>query len=215
MTEGSPQQPGETASFAVPTRSHVVRCLRVTAGLSILFMLVYSAANYWTGLRPDHWRIDFAFEQRLPFVPELTLVYSSMYLMFLHVPFVLRTSQELRYFTVVMVWVTVIAGVCFLLLPAEIGFDPPTELGWFPTAFRIADQLNQTYNLCPSLHVAYSVVCAEVFRRKQAFGFFFHLWALAIAVAAWLTYQHHLLDLIAGYALAITTVAITQRKFAR
>jgi membrane-associated phospholipid phosphatase len=202
-----------SAFFALPTRAHAARCLVVTVLLCALFMAVYSGTNYLTSLRTDRIRIDFAFEHRLPFVPELSIVYSSLYLMFLAVPFVLRTTSELRWFAILMAAITIFAGICFLLLPAEVGFDVPQELGWFPAAFEIADQLNQTYNLCPSLHVAYSAACAEVFRRKNnRYGWPFHLWALAVAVSAWLTYQHHLLDLIAGYALGVSATAVACRR---
>lgn len=213
MNEASSEQRDASVFFALPTRAHALRCLAVTVLLFSLFLTVYSGANYVTGLRATKVRIDFAFEHQLPFVPELSLVYSSLYLMFFAVPFVLRTTAELRNFTKLMAAVTLIAGVCFLLLPAEVGFDIPEDLGWFPAAFVIADQLNQTYNLCPSLHVAYSATCAEVFRRKNArYGWLFHLWALAVAISAWLTYQHHLLDLIAGYALGVTATAFASRR---
>jgi hypothetical protein len=91
-------------------------------------------------------------------------------------------------------------------------FEVPTNLGRFPIAFQIADSMNLTYNDCPSLHVAYGVMGAEVFRRKQPRrGWLFHLWALAIAISAWLTYQHHLADIVAGYALALTAVYLITR----
>lgn len=212
MSDGALRERNTTAFLALPTRAHALRCLAVTVLLFALFMVVYSGTNYLTSLREVKIRIDFGFEHRLPFVPELSIVYSSLYLMFLAVPFVLRTTSELRWFAKLMGGITIFAGVCFLLLPAEVGFDVPQDLGWFPAAFVIADQLNQTYNLCPSLHVAYSATCAEVFRRKNhRYGWPFHLWALAVAVAAWLTYQHHLVDLIAGYALGVSATAMACR----
>lgn len=211
-----PPQLDDTSFIALPTSAHVIRCLRAGATIGCLFLFVYSATDFLTGLYSQHVRIDFPFEQRLPFIPELTLVYSSLYLMFLTIPFVMRTQKELSVVIDAYVVVTVVAGLCFLLLPAETGFEVPTDLGRFPAAFRIADKLNQTYNLCPSLHVAYGVTCAELFRLKNVrYGSLFHFWAFAIAIAAWLTYQHHLLDLMAGYGVAMTTVFFISQRHQR
>jgi membrane-associated phospholipid phosphatase len=212
VNEAPPEQSDTAPLFAMPTIQHATRCCAAAVFLSVVFAVVYGGADYVTGLREWRVRFDLAFEQHLPFIPELSLVYSSLYLMFFAVPFVLRRKQEIWTFTLLMTLITIIAGFCFLVMPAQTRFEVPTNLGRFPIAFQVADSMNLTYNDCPSLHVAYSVMCAEVFRRKQPRrGWLFHLWALAIAISAWLTYQHHLADIVAGYALALTAVYLITR----
>ena len=178
----------------------------------IWFAIVYGGADYITATRDFRIRVDFDFEQRLPFVPELILVYSSIYLMFAVVPFVFRAKRELWSFVGMMVSVTCVAGIGFLAMPSEIQFVVPADHGMFPGVFRIADSVNLTYNLCPSLHVGYAAMGAEAFRRRDSrFRLPFHLWALSIAMSAWLTYQHHALDIVVGYSLGVIAVCVWRR----
>ncbi len=212
MNDASPEQDDTTPLFAVPSMAHLIRCCGAAVLVFVVFVVIYVGSDYVTSIRDRRLRVDFSFEQNLPFVPELILVYSSLYLMFLAMPFVLRSKREICCFVALMTLITGVAGLCFLVVPAEIRFEVPTRLGRVPSAFRVADSINLTYNLCPSLHVAYSVACAEVFRRKAPQrGWLFHFWALAIAISAWLTYQHHLVDLVAGYVLSIVATSFVAR----
>lgn len=204
MTGLSPQPNDRRPAFAVPAGSHLVACLLAASLLSVVFTVVYGGADYITGLRSNFLRVDFAFEQHLPFVPEVSPLYSSLYLMFAAVPFVLRTPGELRSYVWIMVGITVIAGIGFLLIPAELAFRLPVDRSRLPVTFQMADRLNLTYNLCPSLHVAYAMFHAEIFRHQTVHRtWLFHLWAFGIALAAWLTWQHHLIDLVAGCLLGM------------
>ena len=159
--------PKNTKSFfAVPSQSVRRAYLQAVVLFCLLFAAVYGGADYLAGLRNNRLRVDFAFEQNLPFVAELSPVYSSLYFMFLTVPFVVRRKEQVWSYARTMAAITVVAGICFLLLPAELAFRLPTRDRDLPLFFRLADWLNLTYNLCPSLHVAYAVYHAE-FLRKQ------------------------------------------------
>jgi len=193
--------------FAVPSRSHIRASLLATALLSVLFAIVYGGADYVTGLRSNHLRIDFAFEQYVPFVPEMAVLYSSLYLMFVAVPFILHSERQLWCYVRMMALITCLAGICFLLIPAQLAFSLPADDRQLALPYRIADWLNLTYNLCPSLHVAYAAFHAEIFRQQKKSHWLFHIWAITIAMAAWLTHQHHLVDLVVGYVLGICIAA--------
>ena len=179
-------------------------------GLGLLFVIVYGGAEFITSLRTTRYPVHFSFERSLPFVPELSLVYSSVYFMFGFIALTLPTKDRLDQFVAQMVLMTLIAGVCFLIYPAELAFETPEVVGWAATPFRWADRINLTYNCVPSLHVAYATLCAAtMWRRRRAWGIAFYLWAIAIAVSAWLTYQHHLVDLITGGGLGVWTARQT------
>lgn len=192
--------PGENQPlFAVPSRAQRSASLTAALLLAVLFAIVYGGCDYLTGLRTTRLRIDFAFEQKIPFMPGLSPVYSSLYLMFLVMPFVLRGRQQLTSYVRAMSLITCVAGVGFLLIPAKLEFSVPADQHQLPVSFRIADRLNLTYNLCPSLHVAYAVFHAELLRHhKPKLTWLFRSWAFSVALAAWLTHQHHLVDLIVG-----------------
>jgi hypothetical protein len=154
-------------------------------------------------------------EAYIPLVPAFTLVYMSIYLLFLAVPFVLRTKREVRNLGIVQSMTVLIAGICFLLIPAKLAFvsASDSELGVWKSLFRFADRLNLDYNLVPSLHVALSIVCIEFFcvHASRAGKTVLRLWGLAIAASTLLTHQHHLIDVGSGYLLALGVVKLTHR----
>ncbi|MCA9011685.1 MAG: phosphatase PAP2 family protein [Planctomycetaceae bacterium] len=199
MTRPTPLPRENQPLFAAPSRGQLSASIMAALFLAGLFAIVYGGCDYVTGLRTARLRIDFAFEQRIPFMPGLSPVYSSLYLMFLAMPFVLHSKQQLRSYVGAMSLITCVAGVGFLLIPARLEFSVPADQHQLPVAYRIADWLNLTYNLCPSLHVAYAVFHAELFRyQRLKLTWLFRSWACAVALAAWLTHQHHLVDLIVG-----------------
>src|SRR3569833_2064615 len=108
------------------------------------------AGAYWfTAHRTTHVRVDLGFEAYIPLVPAFTLVYMSIYTLFLAVPFVLRTKREVRNLAIVQSTTILIAGICFLLIPAKLAFVPPSdsELGVWKSLFRKTKQQNHNYNL--------------------------------------------------------------------
>ena len=100
-----------------------------------------------------------------------------------------------------------IAGIGFLFIPADLAYPPvtETELGRWATLYHIADALNLTYNLVPSLHVALTVGCVAAFStRTGALGkVLLWSWAAAIALSTLLTHQHHIVDVVTGWLLAL------------
>lgn len=204
----------ETASplMSWPDASHRRRLFAAAIWLSLLFVVVYGTTDYITAMRSTRFPIHFAFELTLPFVPQLSVVYSSVYLMFAFVALAMSSAERLGVFVGKMTWMTLVAGVCFLAYPSELAFQVPEVVGWSKLPFWWADLVNLTYNCAPSLHVGYAVLCAETMRRHhRSIGVAFHLWALAIALSAWLTYQHHLLDLLSGALLALVVAAVSRR----
>ena len=147
MNNPSPEQHDATPLFALPPMSHLIRCSGAAVLVFVVFAVIYGGSDYVTSIRDRRLRVDFSFEQNLPFVPELILIYSSLYLMFFTVPFVLRRKCEIWCFVTLMTLITVAAGLCFLVVPADIRFEVPTKFGRVPSAFRVADSINLTYNL--------------------------------------------------------------------
>ena len=97
-----------------------------------------------------------------------------------------------------------IAGICFLLVPAQVAYAPPTDFGLVPSLYHFADKLSLTYNLAPSLHVTLSVICIAAFaeRAGPSARICFWIWATAIALSTLLIHKHHVLDVATGLGLA-------------
>lgn len=144
-------------------------------------------------------------------MPSFVVAYMSIYLLFLAVPFVLRSRREAASLAIAQFVTILVGGFGFLLIPARLAYAPPGggELGRWEPLFHLADRMNLDYDLVPSLHVAMSIVCIEAFTRHagSAGKVALRSWGLVIAASTLLTHQHHLLDVITGYGLALAVAA--------
>src|SRR5436309_10393476 len=101
------------------------KALIVSAGLSILFLIVYGGCNWITSRRGDVGTFYFQWERAIPFVPFFILPYLSIDLFFVAAPFLCRNRDELRTFSKRIAGAIVIAGICFLLFPLRFAFARP------------------------------------------------------------------------------------------
>jgi len=197
-----------------PGWRHLGLAAAVSLGGTVWFCLIYGGADAFTAHRHLRIRVHTEAELAIPFVPEAVVAYLSIYPLVLAAPFIVRGRREF----LLMAWslnlLILVAGVIFLLLPGQLAYAPPARFGAFPGLYRLADEMNLTYNLVPSLHVALSVFCSLVFAaRAGRTGRVFLLgWAVVIALSTLLTHQHHVLDVLTGGLLA---VVIYRRVFLR
>lgn len=179
------------------------------------FCFVFGGADWITAHRVERVRIHFAAELHIPLIPAFTVVYMSIYLLFLAAPFVLRSRKDFNSLTIAQSVAIFTAGICFLLIPAQLAFPPETdaELGIWRPLFRFADWLNLDYNLVPSLHVALSIICIEMFAPHASVPgkWLLRLWGGLIAASTVFTHQHHVVDIFTGYLLAFGVVKLVCR----
>ena len=125
--------------------------------VTVWFGLVYGGADWFTAQRTARVRVNLEAELSIPLIPSFTVVYMSIYPLFLAAPYVLRTRRDLTTLAIDLSLAILFAGIVFLLVPAQLAFAPSQNLGPWEGLFRFADRLNLDYNLVPSLHVASSV----------------------------------------------------------
>ncbi len=195
--------------IAWPGWTHLRYVAQLMALAGAWFCLVYVGADWLTAHRALRVRVHLDAELRLPLMPVFLIAYTSIYLLFLAVPFVLRTRREAAALANAQFVTILIAGIGFLLIPGQLAYAPPGDLGAWGPLFHSADRLNLDYNLVPSLHVAMSVVCIEAFSRRAGLAGTIALrgWGIVIAVSTLLTHQHHVLDVVTGFGLAMAVVA--------
>jgi membrane-associated phospholipid phosphatase len=186
------------------TWPHLRYAALLTVLVNVLFVVVYGGADYLTGLRAHHLHLFIPAELSIPLWPWTILVYDSLYLLFVIAPFVLTTRESFRALALTAAGTIVVAGVLFLLLPAELGFAAPVVTGPFKTIFTVSDRLNLDYNLVPSLHVALAMICLQAFwaGRSTLVRVALATWGLVLALSTLFTHQHHLLDVVTGAGLA-------------
>ena len=175
--------------------------------LLVWFVLIYAGADYLTGLHEVRVPLYFSFELSIPFVPSMVVFYNSMHVAYLIAPFILRTRPEMHAMAWTWVAITLCAGVIFLVLPAEDAYatPPDSELGPWRGLFRMADQANLRFNSLPSLHVAWAIVCVDVYARGASLWNRRWLWAwgIAMTLSTVLLHQHHIADAVGGVVLAL------------
>lgn len=173
--------------------------------LTLLWIVVYGGASWFTSLHGWRVRLDIDADWSIPFVPAASVVYLSLFPMVWLAPWLLQTPEQLRRFAVALAILFVCSGVGFLFLPSDEVRPAPGPTGFFGAVFDFADWINLSHNHLPCLHVGMAVVCASAYSvaggRLQTLGMW--LWAAAIAVSTLLTHQHYLADVAAGAALSL------------
>lgn len=188
--------------------SRRAKALAASIGLSVLFLIVYGWCNWIASQRPDVGTLVFAWERFIPFVPLMLVPYMSIDLFFVAAPFLCRTDRELATLSKRIVAALVVAGICFLLFPLRFAFERPPASGWLGAIFDWFRAMDQPHNLLPSLHIAFLTILAEHYARhtrgllRGALNF----WFLLVGLSTLLTYQHHLMDVVAGFALGLCCI---------
>jgi membrane-associated phospholipid phosphatase len=186
--------------WAIPAQTLVLAML-----VTLWWVLVYHGLNRLTEVRSYRVRVHLDAELAMPFVPPFILAYLSLNVVFVPVPFILRSYQELQALALTLAAVTAVAGICFLLFPAELAYLPRDPGSWSPLFALARAVALPNYNLVPSLHVAMSCICLAAYAGHcgRAGKALLATWAAAIALSTLLTHQHHVLDVAAGLILAV------------
>ncbi len=188
--------------------SHLRRSALWGAAVSIWFMFVYGGADWLTSRHALRIPVAMPWERKIPFVPGAVVAYMSLYGLFLIAPVMLVDGRQLERLARTLFVLIGASGLGFVLLPADLAYAPLTDAGRWQGWMQFADALNLHYNLAPSLHVGLSVACVAAFARSanRWQSVLLWIWAAAIAASTLLTHQHHVLDVISGWMLAVFCV---------
>jgi hypothetical protein len=199
--------------IAWPPKNEASSVFIIAALFGALFSMVYIGADALGGLAPIHWDIAFQQEKESPFIPVFSIAYLSIIPLLMLSPFIFRSSREILPLFCAMSLEVLLSGIFFLLIHIEKSFPPREADGISGFFFNIADTINLHYNDFPSLHIALSITaCAAFAGKSNRLGkLFFSIWAIAILASVHLIHEHHLLEMVAGLALAIVVFAYIYR----
>jgi membrane-associated phospholipid phosphatase len=174
---------------------------------TLWWLFIFRGADWLTSRHDFRVRIHCDAELNIPFVPAMVLGYLSINGLFLLAPFVLRSRRELNGLMVSMATVILVAGICFVLIPSEPAFPDRSETSQEHLLGMLligAKQVALRHNMVPSLHVALSALCALAFAtRAWTLGkALLTIWVGLIALSTLLIHQHHVVDVVTGFALA-------------
>src|SRR3990172_571610 len=140
-------------------------CVFASLGLSLLFLVVYSATNWVTSLRSDVGTWYYEWERLIPFVPAMIVPYMSIDLFFVVAPFLCSDRSELRLLSRRICLSIGIAGLTFLVFPLTLAVERPFAEGAVGALFNWFRGVDYPHNLFPSLHIALRTILADLFAR--------------------------------------------------
>jgi membrane-associated phospholipid phosphatase len=159
-----------------------------------------------------------ALDRAVPLEPGWMLVYGSLYVFVVLLPFLVARQQDLtRRAMQAYLMVMIVAYVGFMLYPTAS--PRPAQVpgsGFAAWSLRLIYSLDSPYNCFPCLHVAYAGVSAlTCYRVHRGVGTAAVLWTALIGVSTLYTKQHYVADVIAGGLAAYIAYAWFLRRFPR
>jgi membrane-associated phospholipid phosphatase len=166
-------------------------------------------------VRPERvTQLGFEVDRAIPFDPTWVFIYLCVYPMYL-LPFLHDAPAGThRRLAAGYVLVLLVAYVAFLSVP--VGFArtgmPADAKQYAVWALGKVHGLDQPWNCLPSTHCAVSLLAGLAFwEMGRAIGIWGMVTAISIAVSTTLTKQHYIVDVLAGYALALSIYLLLRR----
>ncbi|PRB02020.1 hypothetical protein CQ046_13735 [Chryseobacterium sp. MYb7] len=170
---------------------------------AIVFMMVYNFAAWYVSRLANVPSFVFDFEKYIPFISWSIIPYMTSGIFFCLVFFFCQNKEQLKVLTQRILFVTVVAGICFLLFPLKFSLPKPevdsSILGY---SFQFLKVFDAPFNQAPSLHIAYAFIFWSVFRNLKRGRTLVMFWLILLGISTLTTYQHHFIDVITGSILA-------------
>jgi fatty acid desaturase/membrane-associated phospholipid phosphatase len=178
---------------------------------AVAFQAIYGLTSLDYAARDYYLPAAIALDRAVPFVPEMGLVYVTIGPLLLLTALVLGKPQRTLPFLAALMFELVFAALCFLAFPVDAPVPPNRGTSEFAQmVFAMADGINLSGNMLPSLHVAFALSCGWVLGQRLSllWRVLVWLWVLAICASTLLTWQHWIIDVVAGAALALFAMGI-------
>lgn len=170
---------------------------------SLVFTIVYNYSAWHTSTVQEVPSFVFDFEKYIPFIPWTIIPYMTSGIFFCLVFFFCTSKEQLKTLTKRILFVTIIAGVSFLLFPLKFSLPKPDANSFIlDYSFQFLKTFDSPFNQAPSLHIAYAFIFWSVFRTLKKIRIFILCWLILLGLSTLTTYQHHCIDLIMGALLA-------------
>jgi len=172
--QSSPSDTGYRGIHNVPVYA------RLAIPVGILFAVIYFGMNWITARRTDRYQLYFDWELAIPFVPAMIYGYASLLILLL-LPAVTLSEPQLRALARALTITLFVAGVSYLLLFADLGFERPAYVPGYDTVFQTLYALEMPHNLVPSLNIACSILLIATIFNMQQFSIRKRIIAISLA----------------------------------
>lgn len=167
---------------------------------------IYLGTNEIAAQRTSFHQLYFEFEREIPMVPWMIHIYNSFHILLFMNFLIIKDPLKIKAIAISLISSSAIASVFFLLLPAELGFSRTENIQGYEFWYNALHWLDHPHNLVPSLHITFSALSAYVISKEMGSVFLrliFLLWFLLICSSIVLVHQHHLIDIVSGFVLAV------------
>jgi len=117
-----------------------------------------------------------------------------------------------------MTFSSLVAALVFIIFPSELGFSRAENIDGFEGIFNWLHLVDKPHNLFPSLHITFTTIATYVMiceTRSRLFHASIIAWALMITFSVVLVHQHHLIDVLTGWILALISIVFVYKKIAK
>lgn len=171
--------------------------------LAPLFFMLYGWANGYAALLPKEnvGEIVYDWEKHIPFLPSTILPYWSIDLLYGLSLFLPMTKFAQRQHALRLLVATPIAVLFFLLFPLTFSTIKPECFGVWKSLFDALMGFDKPFNQSPSLHIILLVILWRIYlpHFNKVGKAIWNVWCFLIGVSVLTTFQHHFIDIPAGF----------------
>lgn len=174
--------------------------------LGVLFYSSYSLSNWLAAARGSVPSVVFDWERHIPFMEWTIIPYWTTNFFYAASLFIIPTRPMLGAHIKRLVTAQVVAVACFLLWPLQFTFARPDVTGAISGfLFDVLGGFDKPFNQAPSLHIALTVILADVYFRllPHKWKYAFAAWSALVMASVLTTYQHHFIDIPTGLLLGL------------
>lgn len=178
--------------------------------------LLYLSSNHYHFFPPQMLSMTWV-DRSIPFIPNTVWIYISEYFFFMAIYIACKDMVNANKYLYSFLALQAVSVIIFWIWPTTyprdmFPLDSAALNTWTYYAFATLRTADTPANCCPSLHVSSVYLSSFIYLDDQKGKFpFFFIWGTAIAFSTLTTKQHYVVDLIAGFLMAVVFYRLFHR----